>query len=83
MTKYPQRLVNVRVTDKHAVEQNEDVKAIIEQVKTEMNGEGRILVRPSGTESLVRVMVEAKTDEDAYNYAQRIADVVEEKMGLS
>ena len=45
-------------------------------------GEGRILVRPSGTEPLVRVMVEASTDEDAKQFAQDIADVVEEKMGL-
>ena len=44
-----------------------------------MNGEGRILVRPSGTEPLVRVMVEAATDEDAQRYAQEIADVVKEK----
>ncbi|MBA9941285.1 phosphoglucosamine mutase, partial [Ralstonia insidiosa] len=52
------------------------------KVETEMNGEGRILVRPSGTEPLVRVMVEAATDADAERYAQSIADVVEDKMGL-
>ncbi|BGE81862.1 phosphoglucosamine mutase [Staphylococcus petrasii] len=82
MKKYPQSLINVKVTDKHHVEENEDVKQVMSEVENEMNGEGRILVRPSGTEPLVRVMVEAATDEDAQRYAQRIADVVEDKMGL-
>ncbi|TDM14552.1 phosphoglucosamine mutase [Macrococcus bovicus] len=82
MTKYPQRLVNIRVTDKHAVEDNADVAAAIKAVEDEMNGEGRVLVRPSGTEPLVRVMVEAKTDEDAERFVHSIADVVKEKMGL-
>lgn len=54
----------------------------MDEVETEMNGEGRILVRPSGTEPLVRVMVEASTDEDAQRFAQRIADEVQSKMGL-
>ena len=49
------------------------------EVENEMNGEGRILVRPSGTEPLVRVMVEAATNEDAERYAQTIADKVKEK----
>ena len=52
------------------------------KVEVDMNGEGRILVRPSGTEPLVRVMVEAATDEKAQAYAERIAKVVEEHMGL-
>ncbi|KKB24460.1 phosphoglucosamine mutase [Staphylococcus carnosus] len=82
MKKYPQSLINVRVTDKHGVTDNEDVKAEMDRVEADMNGEGRILVRPSGTEPLVRVMVEAATDEKAQSYAQQIADVVEEKMGL-
>ena len=82
MKKYPQSLVNVRVSDKHGVEQNVDVKAVMQDVENKMNGEGRILVRPSGTEPLVRVMVEAKTDEDAERFAKTIADVVEAKMGL-
>ncbi|MDU2418540.1 MAG: phosphoglucosamine mutase [Streptococcus parasanguinis] len=82
MKKYPQSLINVRVTDKYRVEENIHVQEIMTKVETEMNGEGRILVRPSGTEPLVRVMVEAATDADAERYAQSIADVVEEKMGL-
>ena len=47
-----------------------------------MNGEGRILVRPSGTEPLVRVMVEAKTEEDAERYVNSIAEVVKREMGI-
>lgn len=82
MTKYPQRLVNIKVSDKHAVEQNEHVAAVIKEVEDEMNGEGRVLVRPSGTEPLVRVMVEAKTDEDAERFVNKISDVVREHMGL-
>ena len=58
---------------------NEDVKAEIAKVEAEMNGEGRILVRPSGTEPLVRVMVEASTDDNANRYAEQIAQVVEAK----
>ena len=83
MKKYPQSLINVKVTDKHHVSENEDVKTVMNEVENEMNGEGRILVRPSGTEPLVRVMVEAATNEDAERYAQKIADKVKEKMGLN
>ncbi|MCO6060851.1 phosphoglucosamine mutase, partial [Pseudomonas sp. MOB-449] len=68
--------------DKYRVEENVDVKEVMTKVEVEMNGEGRILVRPSGTEPLVRVMVEAATDEDAERFAQQIADVVQDKMGL-
>ncbi|TFD99411.1 phosphoglucosamine mutase [Jeotgalibacillus salarius] len=79
---FPQKLVNIRVSDKHGVTDNPDVKAIIEQVEKEMNGDGRILVRPSGTEPLVRVMAEAPTKELCEEYVNRIAEVVEEEMGV-
>lgn len=82
MKKYPQSLVNVKVTDKHRVEENVAVQEEMTKVEVDMNGEGRILVRPSGTEPLVRIMVEAATDEKAQAYAERIAKVVEEHMGL-
>ncbi|OZI11268.1 phosphoglucosamine mutase [Bacillaceae bacterium SAS-127] len=83
MKKYPQILVNVRVSDKHKVTENERVKATIEAVEAEMNGNGRVLVRPSGTEPLVRVMVEAVTEEHCTAYVERIAAVVREEMGLN
>jgi phosphoglucosamine mutase len=82
MKKYPQKLVNIRVTDKYHVTDNEKVKAIIDEVEAEMNGDGRILVRPSGTEPLVRVMAEASTEELVKSYVEKIASVVEEEMGL-
>ena len=83
MTIYPQKLVNVRVTDKYAVTQNELVAAVIAQVEADMAGNGRVLVRPSGTEPLVRVMVEAATVEACEVYVNRIADVVKSEMGLA
>ncbi|HWO96165.1 MAG TPA: phosphoglucosamine mutase [Bacillus sp. (in: firmicutes)] len=82
MIKYPQLLINVKVTDKHKVTENEKVKAIIEAVEQEMAGNGRVLVRPSGTEPLVRVMVEAPTDSECEQYVNRIVEVVKEEMGL-
>lgn len=82
MTIFPQRLINVRVTDKHAVTQNEKVAAVITEVEEDMNGNGRVLVRPSGTEPLVRVMVEAATEQDCELYVGKIADVVRAEMGL-
>jgi phosphoglucosamine mutase len=82
MKKYPQKLVNIRVTDKYHVTDNEKVKAIIDEVEAEMNGNGRILVRPSGTEPLVRVMAEASTEELCNSYVEKIANVVNEEMGL-
>jgi phosphoglucosamine mutase len=81
MTKFPQLLVNIKVTDKHRVTENEKVKAVIEAVEAEMNGNGRILVRPSGTEPLVRVMAEAPTQEQCDEYVERIAAVVRTEMG--
>lgn len=82
MKKYPQLLINVKVTDKYRVTENEKVKAVIEEVEKEMDGNGRILVRPSGTEPLVRVMAEAPTEELCREYVDRIVSVVKAEMGL-
>lgn len=82
MKKYPQKLVNVKVTDKHRVTENERIKEEIKKVEEEMKGNGRILVRPSGTEPLVRIMAEASTEEECDAYVERIAAVVEKEMGL-
>ncbi|MEI2666451.1 phosphoglucosamine mutase [Rossellomorea sp. LJF3] len=83
MQKFPQKLVNVRVTDKHHVTDNETVKNVIQKVEEEMNGNGRILVRPSGTEPLVRVMAEAPTEELCERYVNEIVQVVDQEMGLN
>ncbi|KYC73943.1 MULTISPECIES: phosphoglucosamine mutase [Heyndrickxia] len=82
MKKYPQKLVNVKVTDKYHVLENEKIKSVIDEVEREMAGNGRVLVRPSGTEPLVRVMVEAQTAEDCSRFVSRIAGAVEAEMGL-
>lgn len=81
MKKYPQLLVNVRVKEKEKVMENEQVKNVIAEVEAEMNGNGRVLVRPSGTEPLVRIMAEALTEEACRAYVERIADVVRREMG--
>lgn len=82
MPRFPQKLVNVRVTDKYEVENNPKVKEVIDRIEAETGDKGRILVRPSGTEPLVRVMAEAETEELCNNYVKEIADVVQAEMGL-
>ncbi|MGE7663349.1 phosphoglucosamine mutase [Peribacillus sp. NPDC097197] len=83
MQKYPQTLINVKVTDKHGVTGNEKVQEVIKEVEAEMGGNGRILVRPSGTEPLVRVMAEAPTIEECTRYVDRIVATVRAEMGLN
>jgi phosphoglucosamine mutase len=82
VTLYPQELVNVRVSEKDGVMEIPAVKAVIEEVETEMAGKGRILVRPSGTEPLLRVMAEAETDEKCHDYVMRIVNVVKAEIGI-
>ena len=79
---YPQELVNIRVSDKNGVMEVPAIKEVIDAVEAEMAGNGRVLVRPSGTEPLVRVMVEAPTNELVHDYVTRIADVVRKEVGI-
>lgn len=81
MQRFPQELINVRVSDKHAVSGNAVVAQAIEETEAQLNGSGRVLVRPSGTEPLVRVMVEAATHEEARDFAEAIARVIERELG--
>ena len=76
---YPQLLINVRVNDKETVLHDAEVLQVIEEVKNELGDEGRILVRPSGTEPLLRVMVEAKSDELCEKYVNRVVNFVKSK----
>ena len=76
---YPQLLENVHVTDKNIVLNDEDIKAEVDAVASELGNDGRILVRPSGTEPLIRVMVEAATDELCKQYVSRVVDLIREK----
>ncbi|MCR6104938.1 phosphoglucosamine mutase [Salipaludibacillus agaradhaerens] len=81
VTKYPQKLVNVRVADKNALHNSSIIADEINIVESEMNGEGRVLVRPSGTEPLVRVMAEAPTVELCDKYVDKIVGVVQRELG--
>ena len=78
---YPQLLKNVKVIDKTQVMDDEEVIRAIDEVNEELNGNGRILVRPSGTEPLLRVMAEAETDEICHRVVNKIADVIQRKYG--
>ena len=82
VTTYPQELINIRVTDKEGVMEHSRVQEVIAEVEAEMAGDGRVLVRASGTEPLLRVMTEAPTQEAVTEYCTRIADVVREEFGL-
>ena len=81
MDKFPQALVNVCVADKALYAGNKAIAAAEAAVEGELGDEGRLLVRPSGTEPLIRVMVEARTQEQADACAQRVADVVAAEIG--
>lgn len=73
---YPQLLKNVRVVDKKVARENKAMLAAVEQVAKELGEDGRILVRESGTEPLIRVMVEAATDELCAKYVDQVIDVI-------
>ncbi|MFR6221239.1 MAG: phosphoglucosamine mutase, partial [Anaerococcus sp.] len=78
---YPQVLKNVRVNDKKAVLNDESIKNIIEKESESLKDTGRILVRESGTEPLIRVMTEAETEEIADKKVNNIVEAIE-KSGL-
>ena len=84
VTIYPQKLVNIRVENsmKDKAMEVPAIREIIEKMETEMAGNGRILVRPSGTEPLLRVMAEAPTHEEVDYYVDTIAAVVQAEIGL-
>jgi phosphoglucosamine mutase len=81
MSKLPQRLVNVRVRDRSALEHAEQVDVAVRAAAQALDGRGRVLVRPSGTEPLVRVMVEAPTDEEADTVCGQLVALVERELG--
>ena len=84
VTIYPQKLVNIRVENamKEKAMEVPAIKTIIEKMEEEMAGNGRILVRPSGTEPLLRVMAEAPTAEEVNYYVDTIAAVVKDEIGI-
>lgn len=76
---YPQLLVNIRVKDKQAVLNNSEVNELIQKISEELGNDGRILVRPSGTEPLLRVMAEASSHELCEECVYRVVDLVKMK----
>ncbi|WP_349902502.1 phosphoglucosamine mutase [Parafrigoribacterium humi] len=82
MTVYPQILVNVRGVDRARVHTDETVAAAVKAAEAELGDSGRVLLRASGTEPLVRVMVEAADQDTADRLAQSLAEVVREQLSL-
>ena len=80
MVRFPQTLINVRVKDKHALDGNEAIWGAVRTAEEAMGDSGRVLVRTSGTEPLVRVRVEAETQDVADAHARTIAAVVEAQL---
>ena len=76
---YPQKLVNIKVTDKKIAMEDKEILEECEKVEKELEGNGRILLRASGTENLIRVMVEASSDELTDKYCEQVAKIVREK----
>jgi phosphoglucosamine mutase len=83
MDKLPQRLVNVRVRDRGALDEAESLTTAVRAEDEALSGRGRVLVRPSGTEPLVRVMVEAPTAEEAEAVCGRLVALVEQELGCA
>jgi phosphoglucosamine mutase len=81
MTRLPQVLRNVRITDRGALTAAPGVVVAVAEAEAELAGTGRVLLRPSGTEPLVRVMVEAPTEGQATAIAERLCAAVREAMG--
>jgi phosphoglucosamine mutase len=82
MTVYPQVLVNVKDVDRTRASTDEGVAVAVAAAKAELGDSGRVLLRPSGTEPLVRVMVEAASEDDAHRHADALAAVVRERLAL-
>ena len=75
----PQLTVNVRVSDKKAASSDPDVQATVRKITDTLGSSGRVLMRHSDTESLVRVMVEAENEQMCKDYADQIVSVIKEK----
>ena len=81
MRRFPQILINVEVSDRGALESTDAVWAAVRAAEASLGGAGRVLVRPSGTEPLVRVMVEAESEAEASRQAEAIAAEIRGALG--
>lgn len=82
MKTYPQVLINVKGVDRSRVDSDQGLKDIVAEAETDLGAKGRVLLRASGTEALVRVMVEAADEGTAHSWADRIARVVEKNLAI-
>jgi len=82
MTRLPQFLINVKDVGKGTVDSNQVVQAAVAEAQKELGGVGRVLLRKSGTEQIVRVMVEAATQEQAACVADRLAEIVKSELSI-
>jgi phosphoglucosamine mutase len=82
MPNFPQVLINVPGVDKSKVDSDSELQAFVAQAEAELGDRGRVLLRASGTENLVRVMVEAADQGTAQSWAERIAGLVEKRLAL-
>lgn len=84
MKNYPQVLINAKVenSSKYNYMDNAEIKLEIEKIERLFHGDGRVVIRPSGTEPLVRVMIEGKNQEEITKIAQELADFIEARIGL-
>ena len=82
MQVYPQVLINAKVNTnrKNDYEKDKDIKNMVEKLKKEFLSEGRVIIRPSGTEPLIRVMIEGKDIEKITRKAQELATLIEKKL---
>ncbi len=79
VTIFPQKLINIKVENKNEVMNDNEILNEYKKIGEELKNKGRILLRPSGTENLIRVMVEAETDEMADLYSDKLAQFIKEK----
>ena len=79
MRVYPQLLVNVRVADKAAVRNDEEIWQAVSEANAKLGTDGRLLVRESGTEPVIRVMAEAETDQLCSEYVGRITELLKKR----
>jgi phosphoglucosamine mutase len=82
MKTYPQVLINIKGVDKSRVDSDSGLQSIVQEAQAELGDSGRVLLRASGTENLVRVMVEASDEGTAHSWADRISRVVEKNLAL-
>ena len=82
MTRLPQTIINVKNVDKLRAGLDTAISSAVADASAELGSSGRVLLRPSGTEPVVRVMVEAPTDDQAGEIAERLAAIVKERLAI-